>query len=463
MKKIKSELLCKWLIIILVCILLAAIKLIASNIANIQRLRSDIATKKNLLQKKQIAMQRNRIAQKKLHTLQSTFFKPDHPQAIEQTLPQLARQCGLTVLRLKNNRHIELAGPFEQRLAFILALAQTPQTIVLKSLQLSEKKLSITAQASPPTLSAVAFTPWIPHQKIQRNPFETHSPTVAAFAPLTQRRFLIHIANPTTLNQLIQNTPATLSKNGRSFALPQAHIIWALDTPAHLKKIARMISLLDHPQKPLYIEARIVNIDQHAAQSLGVDFAQTTLSNLLQATFSPTPWKNLAQVDVSLKALIRNGRAKIIARPHLYTLNHRAALIESGEEIPYQEKTGNGNTSIAFKKAVLRLKVTPSLLPNDQIYLDIQVNQDTLSNLTVNGVPAIRTQQLKTYAIVKKGALLTLGGILLKSRSDQSQGVPGLSRLPLIGPLFKLHEQALSTRELLIILKVTVPKEGIRI
>lgn len=218
--------------------------------------------------------------------------------------------------------------------------------------------------------------------------------------------------------------------------------------------------------KSVLIKARIVNVDQHYLKSLGVIFATSSTqiktknglnmdipevkSGVGVASIPIAKFSNGNTLDLQLSALQNEGHANIIASPELIANNNQAAEIASGEEVPYQEKTGQGNTSVAFKKAVLQLKVTPQILNTHHVLLKIQLNQDNVGSLRINGVPAIRTQQIKTIVSVMNRHTIVLGGIYESVNDEQTVSVPGLSKLPLLGALFRSKEQRLERKSLLI-------------
>ncbi|MCX7124943.1 MAG: hypothetical protein NTU49_04165 [Gammaproteobacteria bacterium] len=124
--------------------------------------------------------------------------------------------------------------------------------------------------------------------------------------------------------------------------------------------------------------------------------------------------------------------------------------MESGAEVPYQEVTLSGGTSVSFKKAVLCLKVTPKRMPNNHILLHIALNQDKVSALTVNGVPAIETQQITTQVVVKNHQTIVLGGILETTHANQKEGLPIADKIPILGELFTHNTTMTKQQELLI-------------
>ena len=155
-------------------------------------------------------------------------------------------------------------------------------------------------------------------------------------------------------------------------------------------------------------------------------------------------------LDLELSALESEGRAELISSPRLITTNQQAATIESGEEIPYQEATSSGATAVAFKKAVLSLKVTPQITPDSKILMDLQINQDTPSAEKFNGVPAILTKEIQTNVLVNNGQTIVLGGIYKQSKNNVAQRIPFLGSLPGVGYLFSNKRVTLNNEELLI-------------
>jgi type IV pilus assembly protein PilQ len=153
---------------------------------------------------------------------------------------------------------------------------------------------------------------------------------------------------------------------------------------------------------------------------------------------------------VQLSALENEGHGELISSPSLFTANQQTASIESGEEIPYQEVSKSGATSVAFKKAVLSLKVTPQVMPDHQVMLELQVNQDKPSNRMVLGVPAISTRQMSTHILIKNGQTIVLGGIYESDKEAGQRRIPFLGKIPLVGLLFRHQNSVLRKRELLI-------------
>lgn len=155
-------------------------------------------------------------------------------------------------------------------------------------------------------------------------------------------------------------------------------------------------------------------------------------------------------LDLELSALESEGRGEVISSPRLIATNQQPALIESGEEIPYQEATSSGATAVAFKKAVLSLKVTPQITPDSKILMDLKINQDIPSPKVFNGVPTILTKEIQTSVLVENGRTIVLGGIYKQDKNNEINRTPFLGNLPVVRNLFRSRSLSTRNEELLI-------------
>ena len=155
-------------------------------------------------------------------------------------------------------------------------------------------------------------------------------------------------------------------------------------------------------------------------------------------------------MDLELSALESEGRAEIIASPRLMTTNQQSAVIESGQDIPYQQATSSGATAVAFKKAVLSLKVTPQITPDGKLLMDLFITQDADSGQRVQGVPIILTKSIQTNVLVNNGQTIVLGGIYKADKNNRITRVPFLGSLPVVGYLFSRTQTTADNEELLI-------------
>ncbi|HZG20419.1 MAG TPA: type IV pilus secretin PilQ [Herbaspirillum sp.] len=284
-----------------------------------------------------------------------------------------------------------------------------------------------------------------------------------------------------------------LSRRGSAMIDPHTNQLLVTDTLAVLANVRKLIERIDVAARQVLIEARIVEADDSFARNLGVKLglAATTrgaavgngyaaigersgqsppapdlylrepalnlraepLSGAAPGSFAFTLFNAAAQrfLNVELSALEADGRGKIVSSPRLITADQQAALIEQGEEIPYQQAAGNGATATAFKKANLKLEVTPQITPDGHVILDVDVNKDSRGSVTPGGL-AINTKHIKTKVQVEDGGTVVIGGIYTQTDNDHESRVPLLGDLPLLGALFRSSSRVRDKTELLVFL-----------
>ena len=192
-------------------------------------------------------------------------------------------------------------------------------------------------------------------------------------------------------------------------------------------------------------ENLIVDLPAKAASASTLAFAVGKLGSYL--------------LQLRLSALIAEGRGEEIASPRVITANQNEALIESGLEIPFQRATSSGATSVEFKEAVLSLKVTPQITPDDRIIMDLEVSQDSINPLRILGVPAINTRSVTTQVLVDNGETVVLGGVYNARDTKSVDKTPFFGDLPYLGFLFKRTDVNLNKSELLIFITPKIIKE----
>ena len=314
--------------------------------------------------------------------------------------------------------------------------------------------------------------------------------------PLIFKIIQIRYRKASDISKLLKDkTNSPLSARGSVSIDNATNSLWLRDSVEQLDKILASIRELDKPIPQILIEARIVSIDQNMEKELGAQFGltQTQSANkllrsqlrnkvkssnrgLLQHLTMDLPitgsvnngvaamglrLMRLGQnsfLDLELSALEHEGAAEVISTPHLITADQQTAFIEAGAEIPYQEKASSGGTNVIFKKAVLSLKVTPRIIPDGHIVLDLKVNQDQPSTFMASDAPTIKARGIKTQVSVKSNETVVLGGIYEYSQSKLEQRVPFLGTLPIIGRLFRLSTSNSRHSELLIFLTPTLLK-----
>jgi type IV pilus assembly protein PilQ len=297
-----------------------------------------------------------------------------------------------------------------------------------------------------------------------------------------------------------------LSRRGSASAEPRTNKLFVTDTPSRLEEVRKLIQLTDIPTRQVMIEARIVEADNTFSKSLGVKLGfadlrgtrgatpginlpgasrlavagnylgvgeQTAQVAVTQQAFIPnTQFVNLpaasingaapASVGVSLfsananrflnlelSALEADGKGKIISSPRVVTADQQPALIEQGEEIPFQQATSSGATSVQFKKANLKLEVTPQITPDGNVILVVDVAKDS-RGVAVGASFAINTKHVKTNVQVENGGTVVLGGIFTQTEIDSELKVPVLGDIPMLGRLFRSTRRTRDQTELLI-------------
>lgn len=168
-------------------------------------------------------------------------------------------------------------------------------------------------------------------------------------------------------------------------------------------------------------------------------------------------------LQLELEALLEEGRGERIASPKVITVNQGEAIIESGTQIPYQEASASGATSTSFIDAVLRLRVTPQITPDDRILLELEVNQDSPGEATSGGQLTVDTNRVSTSVLVDNGETVVLGGIFTHNLRDDQAKVPFFADLPYVGFLFRNSRLSNTKNELLIFVTpkiLTSPSAG---
>lgn len=312
---------------------------------------------------------------------------------------------------------------------------------------------------------------------------------VSDLAPLHTVNISVNYAKAAALATILKSTEGgILSERGGVTVDERTNTLLIRDTLASIDEARKMIKALDIPVKQVLIESRMVTVLDDVDEQLGVRWgfsdrqddngvsgsiegADTiaggvvpSIDNRLNVNlpvssaagsigFQIASLVDGTILDLELSALESENKGEIIASPRITVANQHEAYIEQGTEIPYVQATSSGATSVEFKKAVLSLKVTPHITPDNRIILDLVVTQDTrgetVSTSTGDAV-AIDTQEIKTQVLVENGETIVLGGIFQQTSSDGVSKVPLFGDLPLVGALFRNSSQLQQKRELLI-------------
>ena len=332
--------------------------------------------------------------------------------------------------------------------------------------------------------------------------------------PLVTETFRINYHKAKNVAEFLRAKDQTvLSKRGNLVVDERSNKLFVQDVAARLDDVRRLIAEIDLPARQVLIEARIVEATDTFSREIGARlgfggvfgstnaagiprtaiggglnstayqaglvedvpdlFADGQAVNLPVNTTTNFPgqqagaislvlWNSAATrfLDLEISALEADGRGKVVSRPKVMTADQIDAIIEQGVEIPYQEASSSGATSVSFKKANLSLKVKPQITPDGRVMLSLDVNKDTpdYSQSLAGGVP-INTKHVKTEVLVENGGTVVIGGIYQQTTSNSTSKVPFLGDVPVLGRLFRNDYKNDEKSELLIFITPRVVED----
>ena len=331
-------------------------------------------------------------------------------------------------------------------------------------------------------------------------------------APLRSEFIQVNYAKAEELAALLKSEDnSLLSIRGNVTIDERTNTLLVQDTAEKLIQIRNLVLTLDIPVRQVLIESRVVVANDDFSKDLGVRFgisnrqknrpsnnsgtqSNSAIAGNLQGTtdlinfdtltntdglqvnlpaapadgvaaslalaIAKLPFGNLLQLELS--ALQQEGRGEVISNPRVITANQKEAYIEQGTEIPFLTSSANGSTTITFKKAVLSLRVTPQITPDDRVIMDLTVTQDTIGTLITllgSSVPSIDTQEVTTQVLVDNGETVVLGGVYRRRTLEESDRVPFFGDLPYVGFLFKQTTSVNEKQELLIFVTPKIIKD----
>ena len=329
---------------------------------------------------------------------------------------------------------------------------------------------------------------------------------IADLEPMRTQAFQLNYTKSDDVAKALQGTGTTggggrlLSARGNVLSEPRTNQLFVSDIPSKLEEVQAMIARIDIASRQVMIEARIVEASDNFGRALGVKLGADTLkplgignngrvsiggnynavgyqtgqvsgtapytdtqfvnfgaqagavsSSATAATFALSLFSASASrfLNLELSALEEDGTGRIVSSPRVITADQVQAVVEAGDEVPYQQATSSGATSVVYLKATIRLQVTPQITPEGNVILDVDVNKDSLGTLTSVGY-AINTKHVKTTALVENGGTVVLGGLFQQNDSTTIDKVPFLGDIPLLGNLFKSTTRVSNRTELLI-------------
>jgi type IV pilus assembly protein PilQ len=324
--------------------------------------------------------------------------------------------------------------------------------------------------------------------------------------PLRTESFQLNYQKAEEIKKLLTDpNQRMLSKRGSAVVDARTNILFVQDTPSRLEEVRQLIAKVDLSVRQVMIEARIVEAGDSFSKNLGVRLSTGQSTSTRDATTGAITTVNTSNAYINqntqlgtvgsvnlpaapragnagtfglsiynssftrylsaeISALEADGKGKVISSPRVMTANQVEAIIEQGVEIPYQQATSSGATSVTFRKANLSLKVKPQITPDGKITMSLDINKDTPNtSLSTGSGVAIDTKHVKTEVLVENGGTVVIGGIYTQKTADSTQRVPFFGDLPYIGWLFKNREWIDDKTELLVFITPKIVAESLAV
>ncbi len=306
---------------------------------------------------------------------------------------------------------------------------------------------------------------------------------IRELAPVYTDLVQINYADAAEIAAVIQGAEGTtlLTDRGSVQVVSRTNSLLIKDTQDKLDELRELMEQLDIPIRQVMIEARIVSLSSELTEELGVKWSGFTDGGVednagdRERIFTDFSLNNSGSsaitigfsngsgniLNLELSALLSDGGGEVISQPKVITADKKTAVIKSGQEIPYQEKTSSGATSTAFKDAVLGLEVTPQITPDGRVIMDIKINNDNRDGQTADGVPIIATNEITTQVLVEDGETVVVGGVFTQNKVKNVNKVPVLGDIPYLGGLFRSSNESDIKDELLVFITPRVIADGV--
>ncbi|MCD5982896.1 MULTISPECIES: type IV pilus secretin PilQ [Pseudomonas] len=313
---------------------------------------------------------------------------------------------------------------------------------------------------------------------------------IAELAPLRRELLQVNYAKAADIAKLFQSVTSAESKadeRGSITVDERTNNIIAYQTQDRLDELRRIVSQLDIPVRQVMIEARIVEANVDYDKQIGVRWGGRTdrsrkwsvgglddngdeAGNTGNDLTANIPFVDLgapdatagvgigfltnnALLDLELSAMEKTGNGEIVSQPKVVTSDKETAKILKGTEIPYQESSSSGATTVSFKEASLSLEVTPQITPDNRIIMEVKVTKDEPDYLNaVLGVPPIKKNEVNAKVLISDGETIVIGGVFSNTQSKVVEKVPFLGDVPYLGRLFRRDVVAEAKSELLVFL-----------
>jgi len=337
---------------------------------------------------------------------------------------------------------------------------------------------------------------------------------IKELAPLRTEFIQINYAKAADIADLMKSEDRNLlSERGSVSVDERTNILLVQETSEKLAEINEVVKKLDIPVRQVMIESRIVVANNDFTKAIGTrlgfgvhgrdagtnnNFAATgsgagtdsmlgtswptdggalpvTVPSLVDRTVSAAPIGGAIggialallgsdyMVDLEIQAMQAEGQGELLSNPRVVTSDQKEASIKQGVEIPYQEASSSGATTVTFKEAVLELTVTPQITPDDRVMMELMVSKDSPDfSRSILGVPPLDTREITTEVLVGNGETVVLGGVFEQDQTNNVSKVPFFGDLPIIGAAFRSTDKTNDKRELLIFITPKILKDGLR-
>jgi len=305
---------------------------------------------------------------------------------------------------------------------------------------------------------------------------------ISELAPLRRELLQVNYAKAADIAKLFQSVTSAESKEQERGSITvdeRTNNIIAYQTQDRLDELRRIVSQLDIPVRQVMIEARIVEANVDYDKSLGVRWGGSRTSGNFTTGGSGTvtgagntngPYVDMGVsdptssiglgfltnntiLDLELTAMEKTGNGEVVSQPKVVTSDKETAKILKGTEVPYQEASSSGATSVSFKEASLSLEVTPQITPDNRIIMEVKVTKDEPDYVnTVLGVPPIKKNEVNAKVLVSDGETIVIGGVFSNTQNKVVDKVPYLGDVPYVGRLFRRDVVTESKSELLVFL-----------
>jgi len=336
---------------------------------------------------------------------------------------------------------------------------------------------------------------------------------ISELEPMRTESFQLNYQKAEDLKKLLSD-PAqkVLSKRGSAVVDPRTNTLFIQDTPTKLEEVRALIKQIDVAVRQVLIESRIVEASDTFSKNIGarlgtvnrgtaagyggsnvqflpggqsrsvgvqtgqaqdypesffpdsysVNLPAPAIAGNAAGAFALTLFNTAATrfLNLEISALQSDGKGKIISNPRVITADNVEAIIEQGTEIPYQQATSSGATSISFRKATLSLKVKPQVTPDDNVIMVLEVHKDSVGTQTTAG-PSIDTKQVNTQVLVENGGTVGIGGIFTQTEQKTVNKIPLLGDIPIVGALFKNELNQNDRNELLIFITPRIMRDNV--